>query len=492
VSTGHSSDIATPCRAYAESVEAWDMADDLCGGTQRMREAGSKYLPRRKKEADEDFKFRQSLAFLYPGFASAIGDLTSRPFEREVTLIGAGPDAERIAADVDRAGTDITEHASDRFVSGLKYGVSHVLVEMAGDGEQSRADELQGKARPYFVAIHPKNLLGARFADQRLVGIRFRTFTDEPDGEFGEKLVERVVVWELQPEGWILVRRWVKADAASAAKGEGGWIEEQQKQARPARPFAQIPMDTVWFGEPNGIAARTPLYDLAWKNLEHFQARARHRYSLEFSAAGLLWISGMAQKELEAQGGVSIGGAHALTISNADGKVGVAESTGASLASSKDDCDGLMREMRSLGQRHLEERSTATATGERVDESRATSNVKRWIRLLESGMRRCFGWAAQWQGQELPESFGVQIFSDFSPLTDRSTDALRDAFAQGALSLETYLREMQRRGIVAADLDIEEEVERIETASAAAWKEQGLPGTETKPDADDEQEASAA
>lgn len=482
--------IDAPCRAYSESVEDWELAEDLCGGTKRMREAGKKYLPMRVRENDDDYKFRQSLAFLYPGFASAIADLASRPFEREVVVEGGGVEVERIAADVDRVGTDLTEHASDRFIGGLKYGVTSVLVDMSGDGTQTMDDELRGKARPYFVEIHPKNLLGARFQDQRLVGIRFRTFTDEPDGLFGEKRVERIVVWELQPGGWILVRKWKNPEAGSGSDS-AAWNEEEPREARPAKPFEQIPLDIVWFGEPNGIAARTPLYDLAWKNVEHFQARARHRYSLEFSSAGLLWIAGLSDKDLKAQGGVSIGGAHALTIPNAQGQVGVAESTGASLASSKDDCDGLMREMRALGQRHLEERMNATATGERVDESRATSNVKRWIRLLEAGIRRCFAFASHWQGGEPSTELKVQIFSDFSPLTDRSTDAVRDAYAQSALSLGTYLRELQRRGILSADLDVEEEAERLSEAAADAWErgENAERGIAESGDSEEESEA---
>lgn len=448
------------CGSHQESCEDWQMADDLCGGTKAMRTARDKYLPTRSGEDVKQYEFRLQNAFLYPGFAGTIGDLTSRPFERDIVLVGAGENEELIAGNVDRMGTALTEHALDRFTQALKYGASIVLVDFRGDGKQSAKDEMDGASRAYFVPISPKDLLDWSYNDHRLTMIRFRRTSEEPDGEFGKKTVNRIVVWQLNDAGQIDIRRWRKAENGEA----GGWIEEESRVATALTPFRAIPLDVVWFGEPNGLAARTPLFDLMWKNVEHYQSAARRRYSLEYASAGLLTIIGLSNKELEEQGGVSIGGSRVLCIPRVDGDAKYAETSGAALDASKQDCDDILQQMRQLGTRHMEERSRSTATAERNDESRASSNVKQWIRLMQAGIRRCFEMAAAWRGETLASEFQVQIFSDFSPLTDSSMDAVAAARMTGDISQLTYLKELQRRGFLDANLDLEEEIDATERA----------------------------
>ena len=74
--------------------------------------------------------------------------------------------------------------------------------------------------------------------------------------------------------------------------------------------------------------------------------------------------------------------------------------------------------------------------------------------------------AAEWIGVELPEDFKVDIWSDFAVSLQGSADldVLLKATAQGVLSPETWLKEAQRRAVVAEDIDASQEAH----AAAAA------------------------
>ena len=57
-----------PLPIVEESEEIDQMIDALMGGTKKMRDAGETYLPKWPSEDEEDYKFRLSIATLFPSY----------------------------------------------------------------------------------------------------------------------------------------------------------------------------------------------------------------------------------------------------------------------------------------------------------------------------------------------------------------------------------------------------------------------------------------
>ena len=85
------------------------------------------------------------------------------------------------------------------------------------------------------------------------------------------------------------------------------------------------------------------------------------------------------------------------------------------------------------------------------------------LRAEEDAVVAAFMLAAEWIKEKLGEEFFVDIFNDFGIVITGRTD-LEDLFKAclaGKLSLETFLRELKRRGVISEGIDIDEEIERI-------------------------------
>ena len=82
---------------------------------------------------------------------------------------------------------------------------------------------------------------------------------------------------------------------------------------------------------------------------------------------------------------------------------------------------------------------------------------------LQDALEQALIWMGQYGGVDVGEG-AVVVNKDFgvSMLDAQMLTAMLSAVNTGQMSRETFLREMKRRGVVRSDLDIEEEMQRIE------------------------------
>ena len=83
----------------------------------------------------------------------------------------------------------------------------------------------------------------------------------------------------------------------------------------------------------------------------------------------------------------------------------------------------------------------------------------------------------------LPEGGTVKLFDDYgaATLSDASAQLVVDLNARGLLTKETTLREMQRRGVLEASVDPEEELARAEEEGPALGTlDDGMPMEQPK------------
>ncbi|MFG8109072.1 DNA-binding protein, partial [Pseudomonas aeruginosa] len=190
----------------------WELVSDLLGGTNAMRKAGEKHLPKWPKEEKESYQERLQRSTLLPAFSETVKNLAGRVLARPITLGDEVPGdiAGWCNDDIDLMGNNLDVFAGEWFRTGLGYGLCHCLVDYPpSDGVKTIAQEREEGIRPYSVLIRPQQVLGYRYRVERgrpvLTQFRYMEEIEEEDGEFGSKNVQQVRVLEINR--WATYRR---------------------------------------------------------------------------------------------------------------------------------------------------------------------------------------------------------------------------------------------------------------------------------------------
>ena len=443
--------VDTPSKAYLNMLSDLDLVTTLMGGTEAMREAGQKYLPREPKESVAAYRNRLSRSVLYNAFADTVQKLVGKPFSKPVNLLEDTPEQiKEWSKDIDLCGSNVTTFCREIFEYGLTDGLVHLLVDHPrNDGEKTLADEQSLKTRPYIVPVRATDLIGWRSelinGVRTLTQVRFRENSTEADGEWGEKFVQRIRVlypdrfelYELQKKEWVIV--------------DQGLIS-----------LGRIPLVTFYTGKTGYMEAKPPLLDLAHLNVLHWQSSSDQEHILHFIRFPLLHGAGFSQDQKD----IEIGPNRMIMSEDPQAKLTFVEHTGAAVESGRQSIRDLEEKMDALGGQLLMQRSgDSTATAASLDTAKSHSALHDMVRRLENAMQQAFILMALWSKLPAEAAGGVNINEDFglSLISGKDEDTLLKSRLSGELSRESYLTELKRRNVLRNELDIEEEIDRIET-----------------------------
>ena len=427
----------------------WDLANTLIGGTRAMRHAGAKYLPKFPAEDDEDWKRRLGASVLFPAFKRTVSTLAAKPFSRPVTLSDDTP--ERLKTwleDIDLQGRKLAIFAADLLEDALGPGIAGILVEYPrADGVRTRADEAAAGLRPYWIHIKSSQFLGWRA--QRLDGtwkltqLRFMESVDVDDGPWGTKSIDQVRV--LTPGRWETYRE------SETAKDEWA-LHDAGETSLKVVPFIPI------YGERTGfMTGKSPLLEVAHLNVKHWQSQSDQDNLLHLARVPILVATGT---PLDFE--FKIGSASAIKLGDPNADMKFVEHSGAAINAGRQSLEDLKEEMRQAGAELLviqPGKKTATQVG--AEESVGMCSLAKIAETLEDALDAAMQLTADWVGEKSGGS--VTLFKDFgvAPLAEITAQLLIDIAKSGRISDETLRAEMKRRGVLSADVDEAEEVERL-------------------------------
>jgi hypothetical protein len=448
--------VNTPSDAVTKMRKRWSLAKDLMGGTEAMREAGKRHLPQWPKEEDDAYASRLGASTLLPTFQRTVRVMSAKPFSKQLTVTDPHPIVEKHVKDIDRQGNTLHAFASEAFPRILANGLHGVLVEYTKvlpdpvEGEEAQpvptlADA--AGARPYFIAIDAWSVLGWR--DESLDGIdslsQLRLCEDAmvPDGEFGEALVERVRV--LEPGGWRLFEK--RSDA-------GDFIEV--KRGISTFPGATIPFVPFYGVKEGFMLGKSPLLELGYLNVKHWQSQSDQDNILHVARVPILAAFGVGDED------TIVVGASVIKLDNAEADVKYVEHTGKAIEAGQASLDALEGQMLQIGAELLIKKPggqrTATESNSEADANK--SDLQRLVEQFEASLDRCLLFMAQWVDAGATSGGSAQLFKDFgaATLTDASAQIIISLATLGLIARETALKEMKRRGLLAADIDEAEEL----------------------------------
>jgi hypothetical protein len=424
----------------------------LIGGTDAMRAAGELYLPREPKESREAYQNRLSRSVLYNAFNDTVQKMVGKPFGKPLTLLNTTPEKLKLwSNNIDRAGSNITTFCRNVFQSGLIDGLTHVLVDfpLSAPG-QTLADEQAQDIRPYTVHVKASDLIAWQTKTvsgvKQLTQIRIRETETEPDGLWGEKQVERIRV--IYPDRYELYQK---------AKRNQWSIVEQGEIS-----LGRIPLLTFYTNKTGFMTATPPLLDLAHLNVQHWQTSSDQEHILHFIRFPLLHGAGFANDQQQ----IDIGPNRMIISEDANAKLTYVEHTGAAVEAGRQAIKDLEEKMEAIGMHMLTRRpGDATATAAALDTASSHSSLQDMVRRLENTMEQVFKLMAEWGKLSVTDAGGVDINEDFglSLASTSDADTLLKSRLAGEISRKSYLIELQRRGTLRDDMDIDEEITETET-----------------------------
>lgn len=430
----------------------WPIVKTLIGGTAAIRNAGKTYLPQWPKESDESYKARLTTATLYPAFKRTVEVLSSKPFSKTPEPSENVPkDMRHWFRDIDLQGRNLQAFAYEVMKDCISFGISGILVDHPKDdviskrvnGISSKNDVKAAGVRPYFVHYPPGTVLGWRTERvngvDKLIQLRLKETKLVSDGEYGETEVEQIRVFV--PGAWQL---WQKNE-----KKEWFLVDEGTTTLK------EIPFVAFYGNRTGFMTGESPLIELAYQNVEHYQSGSDQQAILHVARVPILSIIGGDEKS------ITVGTSSAVNLPHgADMKF--VEHSGAAIGAGRQSLLDLEERMRQTGAELLVlQPGQITATQVHSENEANKCALQRITENFEDALDQCLQFMADWVGET--EGGNVELFKDFgaASLSDASAQLLLQTNQSGKISDQTLISEFKRRGILAADLDFDDEQERI-------------------------------
>ncbi|MFZ6655926.1 DUF4055 domain-containing protein [Undibacterium sp. TJN19] len=447
--------------AVAAMQPALAKVEALMGGTEAMRAAGETYMPKWPAEKTDAYTIRLKTSTLYNVFGRTIGNMAGKPFTEPVKWTDIDTTVEAWFDNIDLAGRNLHVFAKEVFTSGVKDGITHVLVDFpkttGSDGKtilRTKAEEQAAGARPCAIHIKQSQILGWKServaGTEQLTQVRILESVTVPDGDFGSKTVAQVRL--LEPGIWRLYRKNDKDEFVVYEEG--------------TTTLKKIPLLTYYTKQTGFMTATPPLIDLADLNIKHWQSQSDQDSLLHIARVPLLVRIGIDNSEQEAP--TNIG--KSITDLPTGGDMKYVEHSGQAIGSGRDSLNDLEGQMESMGAELLKVRpGDRTATEASLDTAQAQCQLSAMANGLEDFLDQVVDEMAGWVG--LPNQGDIDVFDDFASIAVDSTTlapfvtGMSTLVAAALLSPESAFEECKRYGVINPDLTWEAEAEKIKAAS---------------------------
>ena len=417
---------------------------DVRGGADVIRKLGTKYLPLEPREHPEEYKHRLARSLFMNYTEEAVKDLAAKPFVRPVFVKSELHQAiaDAVVKRVDGRGTSMAGLCSAVFEDSIWNGTSFFAVDCSIDG-----------GSPYMYHLSADKILGFKLdEDDVFTEIRIAETAIVPDGDWGEKEVERVRVFQRVGE----VVTWSLWE-----NGSGGYTQVVANEAFALKVIPVFPVHSSAVVPSGELFVPSLVKDLVRENLEHYRKLSDYSNILHTTSCPALFITGVdedAQVIIGASG--AIRGPIGATLS-------YVESNGSATTAGREAIQDLERKMRSRCAGMLENNGpTETATGRALQAGQTNNKVAIIAVNMASALESCLAGYAYFLKIATPD-FIVDINTDYGITSNpEELTALANARTMGDLSREDHLQELKRRGILRNEFSVSDNEDRLSTELA--------------------------
>lgn len=472
--------VFSPTQTYQAMSGIRHLIETLLGGTQAMRIAGKTYLPQEAAERDADYMNRLHRSVLFNQLDRTIQACVGKILSKPLSFQGTTPEIDRWIENIDLDNTHL-----DRFVrqwahDGIANGVSYCLVDAPPSdkprSERTLKDDIDEGNRPYLSFIPAKSVIGWRFLPTRgaptLSQVRILQEIKVPDGPFGEKIEQRVLVLEIGL--WSVYSLQENPDKTSDQKT----IDVLEQVGETGLDY--IPLVPFYTNKIAQFEALPPLAALAELNLRHWQSYSDQCNILKVARIPILARTGTMNNDDHEPMVLSSGSSIELGTGE---DIKWVEHNGNAITAGRQDLLDIQDQMEKCGF-SLTARETSgdvTATENSLSAAESHAALQMFALNLQDAIETCLKIMCDMANIDAEPSvivnkeFGASLNASDMPL-------LLQMREKGDIRQETVLQEAKRRGLLSEDTDIAAEVK---AKNEAAEKVAGVFDL-TKPEPEDE------
>lgn len=428
----------------------WDLVDALWGGTSAMRAARQKYLPKRPLEEPDDYDYRLNLSTLYPSFIETVTSLVGRAFFKPMSVGDGLKDwiKEEVVEDIDLQGRKFEIYLKDWFEEGVRYGLSHTLIEAPSEKAKTKAEQKEKKIRPYLVQVSPRQVLD--WTQDRgvltKVRIRFVEEREDPADEFATIKFDVVKIFT-QTE----IHKYERSGNDEFVEVDGSPF---------VNDFGFVPLVTLYTNRTGFMTAEPPLRELAYLNAKHWILQSGLDSLIDVVGVPILVMTGVTEND-----DIKIGARHAIRLDNADADIKFVEHGGKAIQSIRTELDQLKDDMREAGAKPLVNNSVAkTATQTREESARGNSQLAEMVTTLQDTAVFVLDQvSATRDGDDKGSGAEVKLQPNLDPDDDpnKTMDTLMKMRDRRLLADRTVFNAAKDREMIPDDHTWEEELEEI-------------------------------
>jgi len=449
--------VTTEHPSYPELQALRDIFTDVCTGTKALRDKSKAYLPAFPKETSDSYAFRCETATLVNYTLKTRDTLCGLVFQKDITfgedvptVIQGTETTDGLIENIDNKGNHFNVFARDLFESSFD-GSAVILVDAPTAQAADLGEQRQLGIRPYWVAYKASDVINWDYQvnpvskKTELSLIVLRESKTVRVGQFSRQPQLQYRVFFLN-KGRVNWQLWVEVESKKEEKEftleQSGFVANQ----------TQIPVAIV-----GDLCDKPPLMDLTYKNLEHYQTYSDYKSIIHKTCVPLFY-----SVNLEGDP-VAIGG-DVWFKCNEGGSIGFAEVSGSSIDKTEKCLENIKQEMAMLGLAMLAEKvqGDTTATEKMLDSIQETSSLQVRATQLKDALELALQFTANYLNEKQGGSIELGCSWAQMALSAQELTALSGLVTEGLMSLESFLWQLQKTGKLPPDVDVEEEMKRID------------------------------
>jgi hypothetical protein len=372
---------STKTAAFAAMVSTYFKVDALLGGTDRMRAAGTTYLPQHPEETEANYQTRLKRSTLVNYYGRALDAGVGHAFKKPMKVENFPGQLSPLLKDIDGAGNTIDQFGQEQLHNALHHGVVAFVVDYPALEvlPKTLAEQNAVKARSYVYPITAPHFIAAystiENGEERLTHFRYLTTQIVPSEDFmTEKCVNKVVVYEqFVKNGPVQVTEWIEADS-----------EWQKQPSKLLLGVDEIPVVPAYAWRIGPMVGKPVLSDLADLNIAHWQSLSEQTNILSIARVPFLHAKGSNLNTIEpnADGSSAVKefkvSVHAAAITGPDGDIKWVETQGSSIKAGAENIDYLEAKMEQMGLVPTVSKtgSNTTATATAIDAAESSALLK--------------------------------------------------------------------------------------------------------------------
>lgn len=424
----------------------WDPITICLGGTKLIRTRSEEIVPREPRE-DDDAYTRRIFHLTMPPFLQRLASQAAGTILRKGITLEGDPYWDTWRQDVTGDGTTLNGFARRLLTDSLLYGHSSALVDYsATTPARNLAEQRASGERPYLCPVSATQIIGWRTTDNRaesaLSQVRISERVTEPDGLFGEAVIEQIRV--LTPDRWEVWR----------LVGEGRQAGWEMTSSGPITT-SSIPLVTVYSNRLGTLLSRPPLLECAYLNIAYAQRFCDYHHAIHVGANPILTLRGF-DPDSDSPVGLSVNTAILLPP---DGGAEIVSPPSDAYQAQLQCLKALEDQISRLGINTLAQQNITNAAAEakRLDRIDSDSIMAIISEDLERAITDILTLAADYVGIEPPT---VVIPKDYENrlIDGNQITAYLQLFMQGAISQGTLLEILQQGEVLPPYIDLDEEM----------------------------------